>query len=81
MDQVKTSDNKIIAVNIVMKSSDGRVQKLNIERNTPIKSIEIYVDKTKNKNFSTTNYCLDSWHLCNYSTTSLVCKHIKYSWN
>ncbi len=48
----RNKDNKIIAVNIVMKSSDGRVQKLNIERNTPIKSIEIYVDKTKNKNWN-----------------------------
>jgi len=35
-----------------MKSSDGRVQKLNIERNIPIKSIEIFVDKTKNKNWN-----------------------------
>ena len=47
----RNKDNKIIAITIVMKSTDGRVQKLNIERNTPIKSIELFVDKTKNKNW------------------------------
>jgi hypothetical protein len=48
----RDTHNKIIAITIVMKSSDGRVQKLNIERNTPIKSIELFVDKTKNKNWN-----------------------------
>jgi hypothetical protein len=48
----RNKDNKIIAITIVMKSSDGRVQKLNIERNIPIKSIEIFVDKYKNKNWN-----------------------------
>jgi beta-lactamase regulating signal transducer with metallopeptidase domain len=48
----RNKENKIIAITIVMKSNDGRVQKLNIERNTPIKSIEIFVDKTKNKNWN-----------------------------
>jgi len=47
----RNKDNKIIAITIIMKSIDGRVQKLNIERNTPIKSIELFVDKTKNKNW------------------------------
>ncbi len=48
----RNKENKIIAITIVMKSTDGRVQKLNIERNTPIKSIELFVDKTKNKNWN-----------------------------
>lgn len=48
----RNKDNKIIAITIAMKSSDGRVQKLIIEKNTPIKSIEIFVDKTKNKNWN-----------------------------
>jgi hypothetical protein len=48
----RNTNNKIIAISIVMKSIDGRVQKLNIDRDTPIKSIELFVDKTKNKNWN-----------------------------
>ena len=47
----RNKDNKIIAISIAMKSIDGRVQKFNIERTIPIKSIEIFVDKSKNKNW------------------------------
>ncbi|WP_396147777.1 M56 family metallopeptidase [Flavobacterium sp.] len=47
----RNKNNKIIAINIIMKSKDGRVQKLNIDRTNPIKSIIMFVDNTNNPNW------------------------------
>jgi len=44
----RNTDNKIIAIDIMMKSKDGRIQKLNINRTTPIKSIILFADKRNN---------------------------------
>jgi len=41
-------NNKIIAIEIKMKSDDGRIKELNINKIKPIKAIKIYVDKTNN---------------------------------
>lgn len=43
--------NKIIAIDIVMESRDGRTTKLNINRLKPIKAIKIFVDKRNNPNW------------------------------
>lgn len=40
--------NKIIAIDIVMESRDGRTTILNINKIKPIKAIKIYVDKRNN---------------------------------
>lgn len=44
-------DNKIIAIDIVMESTDGRISKLNINKIKPIKAIKIFVDKRTNLNW------------------------------
>lgn len=43
-------NSKIIAIDIVMESRDGRTTKLNINRLKPIKAIKIYVEKRNNPN-------------------------------
>ncbi len=44
-------DNKIIAIDIAMESTDGRISKLNINKIKPIKAIKIFVDKRNNPNW------------------------------
>lgn len=44
-------DNKIIAIDIVMESTDGRIAKMNINKIKPIKAIKIFVDKRNNPNW------------------------------
>lgn len=44
----RNKDNKIITINIVMKSEDGRTRKLTLDQNEPIKAIELYVSKMSN---------------------------------
>jgi hypothetical protein len=41
----RNKENKIIAINIIMKSEDGRTRKLTLDQNEPIKAIELYVSK------------------------------------
>ena len=72
-------DKKVTFLSLEIQSENELFAKLFCE-NLANETSNFYI-QTKNKNFSTRNYCLDSWHLCNYSTTSLVCKHIKHSWN
>lgn len=40
--------NKIIAIDIIMEASDGRISKLNYNKLKPIKAIKIFVDKRNN---------------------------------
>ncbi|HCQ13027.1 hypothetical protein [Flavobacterium sp.] len=40
--------NKIIAIDIVMESTDGRISKLNYNKLKPVKAIKIFVDKRNN---------------------------------
>jgi hypothetical protein len=44
----RDKDNKITAINIVMKSDDGRIQKLKLDQSEPINAIEFYVSKMTN---------------------------------
>lgn len=44
----RNKDNKITAINIVMKSDDGRIQKLKLDQSDPINAIEFYVSKMTN---------------------------------
>jgi len=44
----RNKDNKITAINIVMKSDDGRIQKLNLNQSEPINAVEFYISKMSN---------------------------------
>ncbi len=44
----RNKDNKITAINIVMKSDDGRIQKLNLDQSEPINAVEFYISKMSN---------------------------------
>lgn len=43
--------NKIIAIDIIMESTDGRISKLNVNKIKAIKAIKIFVDKRNNPNW------------------------------
>ena len=43
--------NKIIAIDIIMEASDGRISKLNYNKLKPVKAIKIFVDKRNNPNW------------------------------
>lgn len=43
----RNKNNKITAIDIVMKSDKGEIQELHINRDKPIKAIMLYVDKVE----------------------------------
>jgi hypothetical protein len=44
----RNSENKIIAINILMKSENGTEKRMNLNQTKPIKAIEIYVNQLQN---------------------------------
>ena len=44
----RNSDNKIIAINILMKSENGTEKRMNLNQIEPIKAIEMYVNQLQN---------------------------------
>jgi hypothetical protein len=44
----RNSENKIIAINILMKSENGTEKRMNLNQTEPVKAIEMYVNKLQN---------------------------------